>query len=513
MPKPFFIRRPSGIFCRFLVPANLQGLIGSRYIVRALRTDNWERARLLAAILSIAITQIFERTRAGENLDIKKLLASGQLPPSSKWGAAKMTLPGGTVIENIKIDTQEDHERITAMIRELSLLSGNVRVVESEDDRGGLLAQRVDQFLTEKKAGELSAKNIADAEFALLTLLLPLCGNKAINEINSDDADKIVDALLKWPTNATKKAIFKGLTTQEIIDKAVSIKAAMLKPRTREKYLDRLRAFFGWCEDNQYLRGKNPFSNRRMMTKDRRGKTQKTSFSDADLELIFNPILRATFNEPHKFWCPVIAIFTGARLNEIAQLYLSDFYPIDDLWIIKIDTDKPDKKLKNLSSERAIPVHQTLIDLGLLDYIKDVRKFGFQRLFPNLPANAMSGYGDAVGDWFNGRFLRPAPVGSKILRAGISDRAKSFHSFRHVVFNRLYRITSDTLLITEISGHIRGDNVLSNVYIDPNTAKQRAEILNQITYPNLIFESYVAGQFDGFFRRLTNKQSREKTDT
>ncbi|QGN64614.1 hypothetical protein DXO206_007265 [Xanthomonas oryzae pv. oryzae] len=37
MPKPYFLRRPAGLYVRFFVPTDLQALIGSRYLVRPVR--------------------------------------------------------------------------------------------------------------------------------------------------------------------------------------------------------------------------------------------------------------------------------------------------------------------------------------------------------------------------------------------------------------------------------------------------------------------------------------------
>lgn len=40
MPKPYFLRRPAGLYVRFFVPTDLQTLIGSRYLVRPVRLSH-----------------------------------------------------------------------------------------------------------------------------------------------------------------------------------------------------------------------------------------------------------------------------------------------------------------------------------------------------------------------------------------------------------------------------------------------------------------------------------------
>jgi integrase len=515
MPKPYFLHRPSGLFCRFLVPADLQQQAGTRFIVRALNTFDCNYARLLAAILGIAIGNLFTRMRNGEKLDFRNLLSQTRLPQVQHLIIGKVTSPDGHVFEGVQIDSEDDQRLFEQILsarqpRFITMLPAP-SVPVAPADNGDLLATRIEQFLSEKERGQLSAKNLADAAFALRGLLLALCDTneekpKRLNDVGSDDADKVMVALLNWPSNASKKPAFQGLSAIEIVAKAQLIDAEVIAPRTVEKYLDRLRVFFNWCADRGYLTGRNPFAERRIMRKDKREQTQKKPFSDDDLKAIFAPTLRATCDEPHKFWCPLIALFSAARINEIAQLYVDDLYECGGVWLFNIHAGRPDQKIKNNSSERAVPIHTTLIELGFLDYINDVKSHGFERMFPNLPYSAINGYGDAVSDWFNGRYLRPAAKGSKVKRAGISEREKSFHSFRYVATNRLYRITRENRLVSAITGHDQDTSVLSKIYLDPVEVERRAAIIDQIAYPFLSFSPYQAGQFEGFFKRLRRKQ-------
>lgn len=86
---------------------------------------------------------------------------------------------------------------------------------------------------------------------------------------------------------------------------------------------------------------------------------------------------------PHYYWLPLLALFTGGRLNELAQLYLADIKTTDgDTQYIDFnlegadklnvdDSDQPpaaDKSLKTISSAREIPIHKSLVELGFLEY-------------------------------------------------------------------------------------------------------------------------------------------------
>ena len=52
--------------------------------------------------------------------------------------------------------------------------------------------------------------------------------------------------------------------------------------------------------------------------------------------------------------------------------------------VIDINDNTKDKKLKTPNSKRKIPLHQTLIDLGFLDYPHILEQKGRDRLFHEL---------------------------------------------------------------------------------------------------------------------------------
>ncbi|KSB88231.1 hypothetical protein AS593_08735 [Caulobacter vibrioides] len=130
------------------------------------------------------------------------------------------------------------------------------------------------------------------------------------------------------------------------------------------------------------------------------------------------------------YWLPLLALYTGARLNELGQLRAKDisqatYFDADGqqltAWVLKIVADAEDGlKVKNTGSERLVPLHPDLVSLGFLAY---AGKFsGNMRLFPDLRPDK---YGAVTGNWskwFN-RYLRE--------KCGVTDSRLVFHSFRH----------------------------------------------------------------------------------
>lgn len=82
-----------------------------------------------------------------------------------------------------------------------------------------------------------------------------------------------------------------------------------------------------------------------------------------------------TDKSAHIFWGTILAIYTGARAEELAQLRVTDFYKtiINDkpIYSFKIlVTDYENQSIKNNNSKRAIPIHPNIIKLGFLNYLK-----------------------------------------------------------------------------------------------------------------------------------------------
>jgi integrase len=103
-------------------------------------------------------------------------------------------------------------------------------------------------------------------------------------------------------------------------------------------------------------------------------KQREKGFTKEEAQLI----LRATTASPQadispeyakaRRWVPWICAYTGARVNEITQLLPTDFHVQDGINYIRIDAEA-----SKTGDYRLVPLHDDLIDQGLLKY-KDSRK-------------------------------------------------------------------------------------------------------------------------------------------
>lgn len=179
----------------------------------------------------------------------------------------------------------------------------------------------------------------------------------------------------------------------------------------------------------------------------------RRSFSTPELERLMGSSLFSSRYRPvggggeAAAWLPLIALATGARLEEIAQLRVDDLILDRQLGpLMRITDEGEGQQLKTESSRRIIPLHPQLINAGLLRYAALVRDDRHDWLFPQLVADHDGRRGANFGKWFQ-RYLRNKSG------LGISDPAVVFHSFRHTFKTRCRAASIEEEVSDALSGH------------------------------------------------------------
>ena len=148
------------------------------------------------------------------------------------------------------------------------------------------------------------------------------------------------------------------------------------------------------------------------------------------------------------YWVPLIAVYSGARREEICGLETADISAVDGVPVLHI---RPNARrgLKNPQSKRIIPVHSHLIELGFLDFADKQREARHTELFHDLQRkSSASQIGDSMD--YLWRHIQSDRLGPQ--------PKKPFHSFRHYAVQGL-RAESDVEkhVRAELFGHLVGD--------------------------------------------------------
>jgi integrase len=160
------------------------------------------------------------------------------------------------------------------------------------------------------------------------------------------------------------------------------------------------------------------------------------------------------------YWAVPCVALSALRQNEFLGLLTDEV--IDDHAVPHLII-QPNylRELKNESSERVIPIHPRLIDLGFLDYVKRMRHEGHGIVFPELWVNAVKCGGDQYRsiswdkliDWLR---LQPGftiPVGTA--PNGTVGKEADFHSIRTTALSYMDRPLINQNIVKDIAGHAR----------------------------------------------------------
>jgi integrase len=246
---------------------------------------------------------------------------------------------------------------------------------------------------------------------------------------------------------------------------------------TRNAYQTTLKCVFESAKERGRFTGDNPFAGKK---KKARGESY-SPFTIAELQTLFDALPRDVAPAKHSPetalpWVAAIALYTGMRLEEIAQLTVADVQERAangaTIWCIDIHNGGTNK-LKNETSARLVPVHSALDRAGLVKY-RDAVKSG--PLFPGLKARASKGnkVGARLGELFR----------KKLVALGLKRDGLCFHSFRHNVSTALDVAGVAESDAARILGHAQKTETRGTYSQGPGL-KRLAAVVEEIKYEGL----------------------------
>ena len=157
-----------------------------------------------------------------------------------------------------------------------------------------------------------------------------------------------------------------------------------------------------------------------------------------------NPRNRATLTDYR--WFLLLGLYTGARIEELAQLDRADIKQENGVWYAHIRADaETGRRVKNRASLRKVPLHDHLLQMGFLENFVERGEGGKLFSSPGFPdsRNGRS-RSNAFSKWF-GRF-----IDSLNLEQG---KRKRFHAFRHTLKREGRNKLLPDALLDGLQGH------------------------------------------------------------
>jgi integrase len=172
------------------------------------------------------------------------------------------------------------------------------------------------------------------------------------------------------------------------------------------------------------------------------------------------------------YWVPLLGLYTGARVGELAQLRPEDV-DTEDVPHIRITNEAEGQNVKTAAGLRRVPLHRELIRLGFLAYVANQKKTGALSLWPVLPQREGKP-GGYLSQWF----------GEERRRVGIDGPYPDFHCLRHTVRTQLAEANLSEPLIDALIGHEAKGSTGAKVYTH-RSMKTLQKAVNSIKYPVL----------------------------
>ena len=328
---------------------------------------------------------------------------------------------------NLGILNQNVGEKLTPVIENYApepyLVKSNDVVVEVEETF--LISKLIDDYIeSTERQKELREKTLIEYRNTL-DLMVEIIGDLPINQLSQKHGRLLSSSLEKLPPRRKTDGRYNQKSVKQLIKMEVD---NPMDTRTVNKLIQRCSTWLNWVIRNGYYNDRNIFHGKSIPSNKGKNTITRQPFTDKQLKLIFNKgYLQRTLNStsPCKFvfyWIGILGLHHGTRLQETSQLYISDIYPLNKIWVIDINDNTKDKKLKTPNSKRIIPLHQTLIDLGFLDYLHILEQNGKERLFHELSLGR-DGYTKNPSRFFND-YLRELGIKS-------ATEKYDFHSLRH----------------------------------------------------------------------------------
>lgn len=455
----YLLRSPSGIwYLRLRVPRALQASLGLRVVKRSLHTRDCPTARACAQLMALRYAQAFavlRNARMPKLPDVSELVAGLQSGQGKAFEAEFDPVTRG--LTRIKTDgSAQDNADAVAFAKDL-------------------LAQPVTAATTTTTPGRRRS------QFVLIAALrvYKAAETQDAPETTRRHREAAYNSFVEFVGANTKVADITRPMAAEWAQKLMDEGATK---RTAANYVSKVAQIFELLIKRGEL-DENPVKGVVVMSlKEKRARKDLgftwEAFELSDLKRIFDPENYRRLRKPHAHWGPLIGLYTGARVAEVAQLFLRDFVFEDGHPCIRILPDSDGQSVKNEASKRLVPMHPDLIRLGLLERVERLREEGADRLFPDMRIDSKAGAGNSISKAFS----------YYLAQLSIKPRRKNgtvgFHSLRKNVIQAL----QGSKLLEErrraLVGHESGDggDVHAEVYMRAWTAEELSELFPGLSW-------------------------------
>lgn len=345
--------------------------------------------------------------------------------------------------ETIKYNSSdlENNKKCSIAESGMNFLRNGIKIIKLED----AIVEYIERMVMKENSKE---KSHLDISGRLKWLTFVFGKEQIVSDIEYKDMIQFVKTLKHMPARRTLRKQFRDKSLEELLSMDIEGRDK-LAIGTINTIIEAISTFFSDCVLNKYM-DRNLAVNIGIKD-DVADDERRDAFDQEDIAKICDEIRRKIYDFDYewKYWIFMFAMFSGARITEICQLYVDDLVQIDGIWCVSINKNESNnddaikKELKNNSSKRIIPVHPVLVDLGFIDFFSKRRASGCTMLFEGIKKLKKHNLGDKPSEFVN----------KLINSSGVCSEKKVFHSFRHSFKHMLKTSGVNEELRNALCGH------------------------------------------------------------
>ena len=171
------------------------------------------------------------------------------------------------------------------------------------------------------------------------------------------------------------------------------------------------------------------------------------------------------------FFAPILLYYTGARRDEICGLVREDVHLNAPIPYIHI-RENSQRHIKNVQSERRIPIHSEVLRLGFAEYVNKIGELRYLLVFPDLYSSTTSSPpGDRLYDEIAGALAEAVPEEGR--------RKKVLHSLRHTVGSNLKGSGIVSEMRADLLGH-KGKTTTEETYAEQAALEALRDLIHSL---------------------------------
>lgn len=327
----------------------------------------------------------------------------------------------------------------------------------AEVDRNPLFSEVYSHFLDFKIKNANLSQRIQKEYQRYYDDWLSLAGDKPVDNYRKMDVKSFLITVSQLPKRNLKE--YRGIPVTELCEMEIPDEH-IVAPKTAGHYQKWLQGLFSYAVENEYI-VESPARNLKLNLNQA---TRYATYSNSEV----STILERARTEKTKwhYWIVLLGAYTGMRLGEISNL-VSDAIKIDEDSGVNYIHVSPryGATVKTDASVRQVPIHQTLLEEGFLEFAKAANGplFGVETR--------------TMTQWF-GAFREACGIE----RYDDFDQRKAFHSFRHTVITKARGNGVDTALVQRVVGHELSGSGLTDNYTHDFSIAQLKKVIDVIDY-------------------------------